>query len=396
MANDFVAGAPAAGCLNIIHSTTQDLASPVHILGQHTVIDERSMKADANNKSKRYVLCKKEGDTVKPCAFFNTPMGCRTGSACPFSHGTTSTDAVTSTVLEKKRKDDGVVTVDSEKVEKKHKKSRSEKTRIHKADEASTKPTTHVPVTHVQADTTPFVPFSPPGFSMSKAKNDEDSDDSQFLFSAVNTALTQGEISSPMPISFTGVSSMSHQHALSQAGSGGSKPTEVPGTDFFLPNHAVHRILETSGTEHATHGKVQKKRKSKSPAPKAVSQVATPATSEYPFAIPAQQQRQPGNGLAASTPIRHTDSSQAPSGLDRGLPIAPALFQAPIASQPQPQAARPPPSQNGGGIEGWLPLVQHSLQAGRYQSEYKFDKDSEWVSSKPFGDWYVSLLYPLV
>ena len=45
------------------------------------------MPAESKTK-KRYVLCKQDGDSnvPRPCAFFNTEVGCRSGSSCPFLH----------------------------------------------------------------------------------------------------------------------------------------------------------------------------------------------------------------------------------------------------------------------------------------------------------------------
>ena len=391
------------------------------------------MRQDATKRSKRYILCKKDGDSKRPCAFFNTPVGCRSGNSCPFSHGMTSTDtmATVTTGWEKKRKEGGVL---PESIEKKPKVSSASNwtpygnTQVHDTDK---QPTIQSTFAHFEADTTPFVSFSPPGFSMSKLRNDEDSDDSQFLFSVVNTALTQGQILSPISATRPDISSISPQLSIPQGYASTVTKKDHPVGDFFLFNDSGPIVItHMPSNDHTSNGSITKRTSIIPPsAPKSMSQAVTPTISEYRLGNLLQPHLQDLFQPLSNTdnqpppPVKYIAHTPVPSVLDRGVPIAPALFQAPLSSQyyhhqhqhhtkgqqvlahhpthPTQQhyynhqqqthhsSTRPSSSyEHGGGMEGWLSLVQHSLQAERYQIEHQFDMDSEWVSSKPFGDWY--------
>jgi hypothetical protein len=315
-------------------------------------------------KSKRYVLCKKVGDAVRPCAFFGTPKGCRSGSACPFSHGETSAVPVMVrediSSLKKKRKDVEESSDDEVVVEKKHKKTKPEKqnTPKHVKDTIQS-----IAEQNVQAlgSNLKFAPFSPPGFSKIKEDSGEDMDDSMFLFSVVNTALQQGQIASP----FANVSSgttLSSQQALPL------QTPEIRGNgmssgNFFLPKDHVSRVLESAGTPHATQGKGSgKSRKSKSP-----STTTRSSGSE-------------------SSHLNISSVRAAAADLTTAVPIAPALFQAPISSSHRTEN-RPVQAAVVIGNESWAPLVTHTVKSSRFQSEYIFERDLEWVQAKPFGSW---------
>lgn len=347
------------------------------------------MQHDGGKKSKRYVLCKKEGDGVRPCAFFNTPAGCRSGSSCPFSHEA-STESVPrqEKSFEKKRKDIGDSTADNEdKYEKKRKKQKSEKKEKSKGTSVSEIEKHQLPTeTLIHSNlhsNIQQVPFSSPGFSSSyKLENDEDLDDSLFLFSAVNTALKQGNetpYAPPIPLQGT------------------NAPIELPtsrsnggleSNSFFLPKDYVGRVLETSGTDHATKG-VSRRGKGKLQSPALSKKDQTPqnivTAGGNPFSniIPQSTFRDhPG--------VSRTPHCQNVSELSaNAIPIAPGLFQAATIPHAIGNAGTPANScvsSNGKG--DWLSLVTHTTSARKYPSEYTFEKDFEWVSAKPFGAWY--------
>lgn len=310
-------------------------------------------------KSKRYVLCKKDGDAIRPCAFFGTANGCRSGSACPFSHDqTSSAGSKEANTTDKKKRKEIDLSSNDEVVEKKHRKDKSEKhkTPKHSKDIDDVTKTFSEPK---DVESLKFAPFSPPGFSRVKGDNGEDREDSLFLFSVVNTALQQGQITSPFADSANTVPATSQQFPFKRQE---ACDNSVTSDNFFLPKDHVQRVLESAGTPHATLGKVSSKsRKSKSPS----STRPNIASSSYP-------------NSSTTKPVS--------ADLASAVPIAPALFQAPISAQQveiRPFPVPPPITQN----ESWASLVAYTMKAPRFQSEYKFDLSLEWVQARPFGSW---------
>lgn len=354
--------------------------------------------------SKRYQLFKADNSdptAIRPCAFFNSDKGCKSGDACKFQHGANDTRHLATAQQQK------APVVDPPKVE-------SSKKRKHKKERESSLQTetnylpsytvTHAPVQSSQSYPTTPAPQQqlvkeksskkkrkerhdpsssaqdvPPGFQQqgsnsvqlpvtpfsSNSIKNEDDDESSFLFGVVNTALAQGQIKSPPAV----------QSSSNSNESG----------DMFLSRNSVGQRLQTSGTDHATNGAARKVKKSKSVAP-----VSFPAQANIAPALPfnfsqfpvtqfnpnAQQQQQLHSQQQAQSTVQQQQQH---------------LLQQQQQNQNQQIQTSAPTVIIDERVVNWRPYVQSTVACPRFSKDYNFDMDHSWVQAKPHGDWCKNL-----
>ena len=166
--------------------------------------------------------------------------------------------------------------------------------------------------------------MAPPTASLLSQREEED--DTQFLFGAVNTALAQGSNNG---------SSNSHPHNHSD--------------DPFVHSESVMRLLQTSGTKHATLGAAAHVKQTK------VGAVAVAATTSA------------SSKSSAVTGTIKTAGTEVKSAAEIAM-----LLSSVITGHPS---------------FPWGALAQRTKQSPRFQTDYNFETDHTWVQTRPHQEW---------
>jgi hypothetical protein len=168
----------------------------------------------------------------------------------------------------------------------------------------------------------------PPGLSLAKLPHKdsthqkEEDEDTQFLFGAVNSVLAEG-----------------HSRGSGAAGATTHNTVEDP----FVHSESVLRLLQTSGTKHATLGSAAHAKHAKPPA---AALVAPPSGAQQPD-HPVVDEPRSAEEIAALLSSAVTGHSSLP----------------------------------------WDVLVQNTKLSARFQADYQFEADHTWVQTRPHAEW---------
>jgi DNA polymerase III epsilon subunit-like protein len=398
--------------------------------------------------SKRYQLFKVDSsdpNAVRPCAFFASDKGCKSGDSCKFLHGPNDTRHATSAPVKQAPPPAAPVHVapvavtqaapvvmDPPKEEsskkRKHKKDKEEKKQkaqpvqyqqqqppqqyqqqppqqyqqppqqqmqmqqpVYAATPAPVSAPVHVPVQSSQTyHTTPAPQQQPVKEKSSKKKRKERHD------SPAPPGFQQhiGNMQLPTtPFSPNAIKRDDEEDnsflfgvvntalAQGQIQSPAAQNNHNNGDDMFLSRSNVGQRLQTSGTEHATSGSARKAKKSKTNSLPAQANIA-PA---LPFGV-------------AQFPIAHHNNN-APQQQQQQQQQQPSMHQQQQLSMQQQQQHQQQQQADAAQasiivderVLNWRPFVKATVACPRFAKDYNFDIDHTWVKAKPYGDWCKNL-----
>ena len=222
--------------------------------------------------------------------------------------------------------------------------------------------------------------------------DNDDGDDEEFLFSAVNVALVAGQKNGNNSNSPGGSpTELKNNHMSNRVRS--NSGTVIDFNNPFVSSDSVMKILQTSGTKHATLGPTAhvnvksttttttNKLTNKSPSTVKVPPVVSKTT--LPIKVISKSTSNPPPGLTA--PLVNKQSTPSKT-------ISPTLKLVPVASSlPTIGVSKDSLTSNtlitGLSTLPWSGMVLETKQHSLFNVDYSFQCDYTWVKTKPYQEW---------
>ena len=376
------------------------------------------------------------GEGPKPCAFFGTVQGCRSGASCPFMHGNQAPKTqviaphpVAAVEGGKKRKESSGSAVKPERIDspaliessafhapeqdlRKLEVASEEKTKEEKKKKPSfvaddfklkqkdkhmkqRKEEKIVDTIRSYANVAvPFIPEKAPLPQLSQPvvevhNNNSDDSDSEFLFNAVDIAIKGTQQVSPLP-------PQPAANQMRQSSSSSMTPSSSYQAPHFQQPPPPPQWQPPVSTQSSFFSSPQlpPPPRSLAPPPRIPANTASGkgnSSNVYGNSPFVSNERVPERlGTSGSEhAVSGAASKKRKSDEFNSLPAEPSSFHSSSLSMP-PAAALPasPASLDlTFTYNQLLPLVAVTRNHPRYATEYAFETDTNWVAAKPYGDW---------